>query len=471
MLSGLFSALLVLAMAACGRPSASFSARNANEPLAAGIALNKGYNIVFLETVCPARPVADSAVSDCGQLEVELTNNGRALMLRVLANMPRMAIVSYWADGERFDLPVHKNMEAEFSYTYPGAFQADGEPLRLISQAFDWQYYSLPELELNPDSLPEVRMMTRLGAFPFYLQQGANRLIDSTRGRYIDHRHDTLGILDVQPGVNFGAIIRSEKEKENNLYLQNITEPVQLYAFWGNRQLPDGRFVRLGESSTRISIPCEADSLALSWIRIIGANHSCCSNEILVPLNYGKVSHEVYPLPLVPIRNNQPDACLPAIGGNSFQLVHFLLNDALQRYGWHRLSVPDSAPKNATEALYYATCPTLTSGQGPATDEHLPQEWKEFFDHNAVLAYGDFFEWLTEPDLWVYERHYFGQSVVVVLNRRPTDSEVTIPKPRYLEGSTFLSLDDLPFEQEAHHFKLTLPAGQSRLLYSVSEEP
>ncbi|MBO4369740.1 MAG: hypothetical protein J5808_00070 [Paludibacteraceae bacterium] len=460
--------IATIAFVACSRPSAGF-VPDSNETLSNKILINKGYNIVFLQNILGDDVRADSVISDTEHIEVGLTDNGKALMLRARPKTPHTSIVSCWIDGQRYDLITRFLLDFDLTYTYRGALIDSTSPLTFISQAFNWNPYSLPELTLNENNEYAVRMMVSSGAYPFYLLQNGHKLLDPAAERYVNHQGDTLSVFDLHSQIGQGPILRSDRQKNHQIELQPITEALQIYALWGNKRLPD-KFTHIRRNNIKINIPTEADSLPLSWLRLVGINGVSSSNEVIVPLNYGQVSNEVYPLPLVAADSQRTDAYLPALNNNDFTIAHTLLLHNMHRYGDHQLLVPTN-PHSSTEALYYATAPSFSAGQSKADNPLIPTEWDEFFDHNAALAYGDFFEWQVLPRIWVYERHYFGQSVIVILNNELEDCTVEVPVPKYHKESKFESLDEIPFTIEDQRLKLELKAGQSRVLVKINEEP
>ncbi len=66
------------------------------------------------------------------------------------------------------------------------------------------------------------------------------------------------------------------------------TIPDGIYVFWENFLLPDA-FLEWEENNLEIYIPKEARFMERSYLRIWAYNESGTSNEILIPLNYGRV--------------------------------------------------------------------------------------------------------------------------------------------------------------------------------------
>ena len=93
----------------------------------------------------------------------------------------------------------------------------------------------------------------------------------------------TVGIQDPRNTNEIAAKINDKK-----VIISLCNELDQVYVYWENYLLP-ANFLYLSEDEIGINIPAEAKCIKRSYIRAIAANKYGISNDILVPLEYGKV--------------------------------------------------------------------------------------------------------------------------------------------------------------------------------------
>ncbi len=90
------------------------------------------------------------------------------------------------------------------------------------------------------------------------------------------------------PKRNELPIIKTSSFSGNEINLESTNEFDEIYAYWGNTRL-SGKHVSFEGREIRVKIPRNANNVERSKIRLWAENEEGPSNDVLIPLHYGKV--------------------------------------------------------------------------------------------------------------------------------------------------------------------------------------
>jgi len=84
-------------------------------------------------------------------------------------------------------------------------------------------------------------------------------------------------------------VLMTTEETNGSVLINNFKEPEKVIAFWNNFQLPEYSIKSINGEQTEILIPANAQNKKRSYIRIWSYNNKGESNDLFIPLEYGKV--------------------------------------------------------------------------------------------------------------------------------------------------------------------------------------
>jgi glycosidase len=206
-------------------------------------------------------------------------------------SLRRLSEMKVWIDGYAYSILLKKSPKIWHHIT----FNPKGKKykkVQITGDMNDWNPANT-NLRLN-DSVWETDLLVFPGKYQYKFVTDGKLILDPANPESIDNNvggyNSVLRAGSINPpGAPFLFTDKINK-KEVNIGVKNKTK--EYFVFWQNYRL-DSTFLKQDTSGFRIRIPEKAKQYDRSWLRIWAYNNNGASNEILIPLEDGKVVTDV----------------------------------------------------------------------------------------------------------------------------------------------------------------------------------
>lgn len=288
----LLTLALAVILASCSNNSLNYPAKSQyNYGLNSTITLIPGFNeFNTLDYITDIAKV-DSVTSDFEGVKAKLSEDKSKVILDVI-KMPNLVNVALWVEGVPYSIICKRTDKIDYTFRYnPNGKKFNR--VQLAGQMNDWVPSFHPDMTLNSDGIYEVTINVSPGTYMYQIVRDGDWNHDETNPEKVDNNAGKFNsILNIPSTQQYAPILLTESFDDEKVFLSLCNEQEQVYVYWENYLLP-ANFLYISEKEIGITIPAEAKNIKRSYIRAIAANKFGISNDILVPLEYGKVISDV----------------------------------------------------------------------------------------------------------------------------------------------------------------------------------
>lgn len=409
---------------------------------------------------------------------------------------------------------------ARNEFRYPEHLAISGLILPVYLQN-DTAVFNLADYFQNPEKVKKItlssglsveREKNRLRIF----SDGEMVLPGNMRMKYEGYNYDIpVFMKPEEEGEESPVHILTDKLRGDTLFIRSLDSVLNWSVYWQNSRLGK-QYLEVSDKGLKIIIPKAVKFLKKGEFRIWAANHTRLSNDIVLPLEKGKVLEHVRPEELL-IRDTVLDhgiydetITVFASPRESFKRLNRLLEKNLDTLGYHHMQVYIPGIEEcgrfmsyATERLrqnrdtvcyrllqllaFHATIPgapflyfksetEVNARNAPEKPDDIEtflknsiQELERIRLSHMALIYGDFVPLRVEDQVYAYLRSYFGQNVIVVFNKGQDPISLKLDLPRMERNENFNSLFNSRFSYDNSRLILDVPANGVELIYSSTD--
>jgi glycosidase len=211
--------------------------------------------------------------------ELTLTPQGKSI--------PRLSIMKVWIDGYCYSLLLEKSRKIWQHIT----FDPKEKKYKNVEIAGDMNEWTPGRTPMHlKDGVWQADLQLFPGKYQYKLVLDKKWVLDPGNPDSVDNNiggtNSLLRARAVNPsGVPYLFTKKAEKDKIT-LGIKNKTK--EIFVFWQNYQL-DEKFWKVDSIGLKITIPKKARSMERSFLRVWAFNSAGTSNEILIPLEEGRV--------------------------------------------------------------------------------------------------------------------------------------------------------------------------------------
>ena len=253
-----------------------------------------GENQLYLQDFVLETSDIDSVTSSSEKLSVAVSEDKLKAVLTATVDAEQFVDLKIWVKGIAYSVPCRKTDKIDYVFSYDPLMVSYKKPgkVQIAGQMNDWTPARTPDLQPNDKGVYEVKLTLSPGTYLYQLLIDGEQNHDASNPNKVDNGFGKYNSVLQVPGKNdVFPVLLTEKYSANSitLSLQNTADKV--FVYWQNHLLPD-EFVHSTASQITIDIPAEAQKLQRSFIRVWASNKYGVSNDILVPLQNGKVLTE-----------------------------------------------------------------------------------------------------------------------------------------------------------------------------------
>ncbi|MFT3753049.1 MAG: alpha-amylase family glycosyl hydrolase [Paludibacter sp.] len=278
----------IFALTAC-QPKLNFPVESENsQNLNSLLTLRLGENVVYLQDFVMNPADIDSITTSTDKLVCRLDSAKLTASFFVKKDMEHFVNANLWIKGVPFAIPCRKTDKIDYKFT----FSPQGKTYRKVQiagQMNDWTASKTPDLKLNNKGIYEVQLYLSPGTYLYQLSLDGNQNHDPTNPDKVDNGYGKFNSLLQVAGQNdkFPRLY-THKFTGSTVTLISENDVKQVFAYWQNYLLA-ANFVSVKNGKIKIDIPQDASQIDRSFIRVWASNEFGVSNDILVPLDKGKV--------------------------------------------------------------------------------------------------------------------------------------------------------------------------------------
>ena len=279
--------LASFALFACQKPALNLPADTENNlNLNTLLTLKIGTDTIFTQDYILDTQQIDSV--NCDDATIALSADKKTFVIEVSPQTPAFFNLNLWVKGVPYALPCRKTDKIDYKFT----FNPQGKTykrVQIAGQMNDWAPNLTPDLKRNAQGLYEVTLNVSPGSYLYQMALDGDQNHDPNNPNKVDNGYGKFNsILQVAGNIEKYPVLITDKIESGKFTVLAEKNPTKVFVYWQNYLLPE-KFAKMENGKITVHIPQEAAKLDRSYIRVWACNDFGVSNDILVPLNKGKV--------------------------------------------------------------------------------------------------------------------------------------------------------------------------------------
>jgi cyclomaltodextrinase / maltogenic alpha-amylase / neopullulanase len=280
--------LIAFSVTACRQADFHLNYEKTNElpGLASPILLEPGTNKILTEDFFMDVDKIDSVSWDYPPA-LTLSKDQKILQVNTSDKLPALFEIVFWIDGCPYSIPVKKSEKEWVKITFDPS-EAEIENVSIAGEINGWN--PAQTILENKEGIWQSEILLNPGSYQYQLVVDGKWILDPANPDSVDNNIGGFNsLLKVgSEDENAQPLLFTDKIKKNNIEIGIKNEVKDILVFWQNFKLPQD-FISLKDNRLFVHIPEDALALDRSFIRAWTINKDGISNEILIPLNKGKV--------------------------------------------------------------------------------------------------------------------------------------------------------------------------------------
>jgi len=280
--------LALIAITAC-QPKLNFPTESENSKnLNSLLTLKVGENIVFLQDFIINPTEIDSITSTSVKLGCKIDRSKTTATFTVSSEMEPFADVKLWIKGVPYSVPCRKTDKIDYVFSFNSGGKTY-QKVQISGQMNDWAPTLSPDLKMNANGNYEVTLNLSPGTYLYQMVLDGEQNHDATNPNKVDNGYGKFNsILQVAGNETKFPKIYTDKINYSTITIATENDVKSVFAYWQNFLIPI-EYTMIKPGQLMISIPEEATKMERSYIRVWASNEYGVSNDVLVPLQNGKV--------------------------------------------------------------------------------------------------------------------------------------------------------------------------------------
>ena len=252
------------------------------------ITLKIGSNKVYLQDFVINPLDIDSITSSSEHLVCQVDSNKMTANFTASKEMEHFVDVKLWTKGIPYSVPCRKTDKIDYVFT----FNPQGKSykkVQIAGQMNDWAPIFTPDLQMNKSGLYEVTLNISPGTYLYQMVLDGDQNHDANNPNKVDNGYGKFNsILQVEGENDKFPRLVTDEYTNSTITLSAYNEVTNVFVYWQNFLLPT-KFIKSENSLITFDIPAEAKKMDRSFIRVWACNGLGVSNDVLIPLQKGKV--------------------------------------------------------------------------------------------------------------------------------------------------------------------------------------
>lgn len=252
------------------------------------LTLEAGENQVFLQDYTVDVNAIDSVSASSPNVSVEMNSGKQTANVLIQPEANQFFDIKIWKKGIAYSIPCRKSDKVAYTFQFDprGAVY---QRVQIKGQMNDWAPANTPDLQLNEDGKYQITLMVSPGKYQYQMVLDGKEQFDANNPEKVDNGSGNFNsVFEVKGNSDKFPVLTTDSYTDHEIVLETSNEIQKIYVFWQNILLPS-QMVKKTDNKVSIRIPENAEKVNRSYIRVWAANHLGTGNDVLVPLNKGKV--------------------------------------------------------------------------------------------------------------------------------------------------------------------------------------
>jgi glycosidase len=255
--------------------------------LAIPLRLDKDQSQLYLSDFVPDVTIIDSVYFN-GK-KIELTGEGEGIIQNIAPGSALLMEMKIWSKGSHQSVLVVKSRKVDHLYSFdPGEME-----YRSVQLAGEFNGWTPSRTQLKVENGKWVASLPlNPGRYQYQLVTDGRWALDPANPDSVDNNvggFNSVMKVGLTDKADLPFLYTAEYDEAANLFCVRWTrEPAEFFVFWQNVLL-DKSYLHAEDNKLGISIPQEASGHERSFVRVYSYNQYGLSNELMVPLENGKV--------------------------------------------------------------------------------------------------------------------------------------------------------------------------------------
>jgi glycosidase len=230
-----------------------------------------------IDSIITDKSIAWKISSD--SMEITLTPREKSI--------PRLSVMKVWIGGYSYSLLLEKSRKIWQHIT----FDPKDKKYKTVEIAGDMNEWTPGHGQMHlKDGKWQTDFLLFPGKYQYKFVLDKKWVLDPANPEIVDNNIGGVNSLLHAGTVNPAGApwLSATKTEKDNITIGIKNKTKEIFVFWNNYQL-DEKFMKMDSSGLKIIIPQKARSIERSFLRVWAYNAAGTSNEILVPLEDGRV--------------------------------------------------------------------------------------------------------------------------------------------------------------------------------------
>ncbi len=260
--------------------------------LASPISLNTDTTTIFIRDYFPEDYSFDSIVCN-KSLKIKLSEDSSVIKLIVISdNLPELSTLRFYLPGIYQDILLKKSEKIKYHFT----FNPKDKKYKKVQLKGEMNAWNPNNTNLKFEKgIWKTKIIAEPGKYQYLIVADDKELLDPANPKKISNGMGGFNSVMTIGNTNKSKSpeLYTKSTNDNIIYIGYKNDIKNLIVFYKNFKL-DNSFVKKTNNNTyRIIIPDDAKDQKRTFIRVYAANDYGFSNDLMIPLDKGKVIDEV----------------------------------------------------------------------------------------------------------------------------------------------------------------------------------
>lgn len=208
-------------------------------------------------------------------------------LITVSDSLSPFSVLDVYSGGYKYSVLLRKSRKIQYEFTF-NPKKKKYTTVNLMGEVNAWNPGNNPLTFAN--GVWKTTLTVESGIYQYLLVIDGKQQLDPTNKDSVSNNMGGFNSLLKIGKVDNTKLpyLTTVADKQTSFTISVSNKPKNLIAFYENYQLPDS-YISKTDSTYEITIPGQATGLKRSYIRIWAYNENGISNDLKIPLNYGKI--------------------------------------------------------------------------------------------------------------------------------------------------------------------------------------
>ncbi len=224
---------------------------------------------------------------DEGSYKATLIKDSTVLFIKSIKEKPGLVNLSIRLGGKDFDILVKPSKREAVKLVYVPEKGESPKSVGIAGDLNSWNPASTPMRLEDGDWVVDLKLDP--GDYPYKFVVDGEWVMDAQNGEKISNGQggfNSLLSIDKPPLYSLPFLYLPKQENENEIAIHWVMQATNYIAYWNNQRLD---ITPIKGEGISVQIPERAKKVERSYIRVFGENDLGLSNDMKIPLSFGKI--------------------------------------------------------------------------------------------------------------------------------------------------------------------------------------